>query len=52
MYETDQTYLAYELAYRTERLTGRRAGEHARPARGSRSGVVRRFRGPGRNADR
>ena len=33
MYEIDQTYLAYELAYRAERLTGRRATEaHHRPA--------------------
>jgi len=47
MYEIDQTYLAYELAYRTERLTGRRGGERAR-AVSRRPGVVRRLRGAGR----
>jgi hypothetical protein len=52
MYEIDQTYLAYELAYRTERLTGHRAGEHVRPTLGGRSGVVRRLRGAGRTTDR
>ena len=40
MYEIDQTYLAYELAYRAERMRGERPDQHheghrtRRPARG------------------
>ena len=52
MYGIDHTYLAYELAYRAERLTGHRPGEHARPRRATRSGVVRRLRGSGRDTAR
>jgi hypothetical protein len=46
MFEMDQTYLAYELAYRTERLTGHRDGErvHHVPA----TGRARRTRSRGR----
>lgn len=50
MYEIDQTYWAYELAYRTERLTGHRPGERPRPTLGTRGG--RRFRGSARTAGR
>lgn len=32
MYEIDGTFLAYELAYRTERLTGHRDDEHPQHA--------------------
>jgi hypothetical protein len=28
MYEIDQTYLAYELAYRSERMRGERPDQH------------------------
>ena len=44
MFETTGTYLDYELAYRVERLQGRRAprrGEHRKPA-AARFGVTRR----------
>ena len=41
MFEMDQTYLAYELAYRTERLTGRRSGERVHHAPATRRGWVR-----------
>jgi hypothetical protein len=51
MYEIDQTYLAYELAYRQERLTGRggpddhhhaiRSGQNPRRRRILRRGTVR-----------
>jgi hypothetical protein len=41
MFATDQTYLAYELAYRNERLTGHRAGERGHHAPTTRRGRVR-----------
>lgn len=44
MFETTGTYLDYELAYRVERLQGRKAprrAEHRAPA-GARFGVTRR----------
>ncbi|HYH34233.1 MAG TPA: hypothetical protein VD814_03680 [Nocardioides sp.] len=46
MYEIDQTYLAYELAYRAERMRGERPEQHhdghriLRPVRRPRSGRI------------
>ena len=45
MYEIDQTYLAYELAYRAERIRGERPDEHHEGHRVL--GVVRRRRSGG-----
>lgn len=49
MYEIDQTYLAYELAYRAERMRGERPDQHHEGHRTL--GVVRRRRN-GRNQSR
>ena len=43
MFEIDQSYLAYELAYRTERLTGRRGGERGHHVPRGRGAGVRRL---------
>jgi hypothetical protein len=52
MFEMDQTYLAYELAYRTEQLTGRRQGERVHHLPATRRGRGRRSRGQRRPVTR
>ena len=50
MYEIDQTYLAYELAYRAERMRGERPDQHHEGHRTSRSLRRRNGRAQSRRA--
>ena len=50
MYEIDQTYLAYELAYRAERMRGERPDQHHEGHRTRRAVRRRNGRGLSRRA--